>query len=222
MKKCPYCKIDVGGDLLKCPLCQSKLQGEAEKPFFPRRDTLQFRSFLYKLQLFIVWVVVIVALCLDFLVAVRIPDMPNFHWSLVLAMWLIVFEYGIIRQFRPGMGPARKVTMMVLLILAMLTITAYFFGFLQITFDLIIPIVLAGTVIAGFVLAMVDKNGNALVYLLSDLLLGVLPCLILLIIHKEMPIAWVICMTVSVILLVGAIVFKGKSVAAELHRRFNV
>ena len=25
MKNCPYCKIEVGGNLKKCPLCQSKL-----------------------------------------------------------------------------------------------------------------------------------------------------------------------------------------------------
>ena len=246
MRRCPYCKIDVGGALEKCPLCQSKLsegvpavsvddktdadinehtmdnEGIQIIPYFPRRDTLQLRSFLYKLQLFIVWMVMIIALCMDFLIAVRLPGMPDFHWSLILSMWLVVFEFGIIRQFRPGTGSARKVTMMVFLILVMLSVTAYFFGFLKLTLDLIIPVVLTGTVIASFVLTMVDKNGNAMAYLLSDLVFGVIPCLVLFILNKEMPIAWVICMTVSVILLVGVVVFKGRLVATELHRRFNV
>ena len=126
------------------------------------------------------------------------------------------------RQFKPGTGSARKVTMMVLIILALLSVTAYFFGFLELTLDLIVPIVLTGTIIANFVLAMVDKQGNTMAYLLSGFLFGVIPSIILYFVRQNMPIAWIICMLVSLILLVGAIIFKGKSVAAEIQRRFNV
>ena len=222
MKKCPYCKIEVGGDPAKCPICQSKLMGEGEAAYFPVRDTLKFRSFLYKLQLFIVWIVIISCIGLDLLANVRIPDMPGFHWSLLLTMWLTAFEFLIMRQFRPGTGSARKVTMMVLIILAMLSVTAYYFGFLTITLELIVPIVFTGTVIADFTLAMIDKNGNTMAYLLGNLLLGLIPSIVLYFTKDVMPVAWMICLIVSVILFVGSVIFKGRSVAAELQRRFNV
>ena len=222
MKKCPYCKIEVGGNLIKCPVCQSKLMGEGDTAYFPRLENQQIRSLFYKLQLFIVWVVLIVGLGLDFLVSLRLPGFPDLHWSLILAMWLVVFEFGIMRQFRPGTGSARKVTMMVVIILALLAVTAYFFGFLEIVLDLVVPIVLTGTIIANFVLAMVDKNGNTMAYLLTGLLFGVIPSLILYFTKEKMPIAWIICMIVSVILFVGSVIFKGKAVTAEIQRRFNV
>ena len=222
MKKCPYCKVEVGGNPEKCPLCQSKLMGEGDRASFPVQDTMKFRSFLYKLQLFIVWVVIIACLGLDFLVHLRLPGLPELHWSLLVAMWLVAFEFSIMRQFKPGMGSARKVTMMVLIILAMLSVTAYFLGFLQITLDLIVPVVITGAVIANFVLAMVDKNGNAMAYLLSGLLCGVIPSIVLFIVKDRMPVAWMVCMIVSLVLFAGVIIFKGRLVAGELQRRFNV
>lgn len=222
MKKCPYCKVEVGGNPEKCPLCQSKLMGEGDRTYFPVQDTMKFRSFLYKLQLFIVWVVIIACLGLDFLVHLRLPGLPELHWSLLVAMWLVAFEFLIMRQFKPGMGSARKVTMMVLIILAMLSVTAYFLGFLQITLDLIVPVVITGAVIANFVLAMVDKNGNAMAYLLSGLLCGVIPSIVLFIVKDRMPVAWMVCMIVSLVLFAGVIIFKGRLVAGELQRRFNV
>lgn len=231
-RKCPYCKIEVGGDSVKCPLCQSKIMVSSgtesdgsnlsERPYYPRLEAQQKRSLFYKLQLFIVWIILIVGIGLDFMVGLRLPAFPDLHWSLILAMQLVAFEFGIMRQFKPGTGSARKVTMMVLIILALLSVTAYFFGFLELTLDLIVPIVLTGTIIANFVLAMVDKQGNTMAYLLSGFLFGVIPSIILYFVRQNMPIAWIICMLVSLILLVGAIIFKGKSVAAEIQRRFNV
>ena len=222
MKKCPYCKIEVGGNTDKCPLCQSRLNGEAEQAYFPKMEALQFRSFLYKLQLLIVWAVIIVSIGLDFIVPVRLPSYPDLHWSLLLAMWLVAFEFLIMRQFKPGTGSARKVTMMVIIILGMLTITAYFLGFVQIVLELIIPIVITGTVIASFVLTLVDKNGNAMAYFLTDLLFGVIPSIVLYICYRTMPLAWMICMIVSLILVVGTVIFKGRSMTGEIQRRFNL
>ncbi len=222
MKKCPYCRIEVGGDLKKCPLCQSKLTGEAQRPYFPKQTSQKIKSFLYKLQLFIIWTVVIAGLGVDFLFGVKIPYFPDVRWSLLLAMWLIAFEFGMMRQFTKGSGSSRKVTMMVFIILILTMITAYYFGVLQFTFDWIVPIVLTGTMIANFVLAMIDKQGNAMVYLLTNLLVGVLPCIVLYFRNRQAPATWIICMLSSVILFVGAIIFKGRTVAAEIRRRLCV
>ena len=222
MKKCPYCKIEVGGDLIKCPLCQSKLMGEGERVYFPRLETQQKRSLFYKFQLLTVWIILIVGLGLDFMMTIRLPGFPDLHWSLILAMWIVVVEFGIMRQFRPGTGSARKVTLMVLIILCMLGVTAYFFGFLDVILDLVVPIVLTGTIIANFVRSMIDKNGNTMAYLLTGFLLGVIPSIILFFTKEKMPMAWIICLIMSVILLVGAVIFKGKSVAAEIQRRLNL
>jgi len=222
MRQCPYCNVGIAGDLAKCPLCQSKLTGTGEEPCYPKFETQKKRSLFYKIQLSCVWGLLIVGIGLDFMVGLRLPGYPDLRWSLLLAMWLIVFEFGIMRQFKPGTGSAGKVTMLVLITIAMLCVTAYFFGFMKITIDLVVPCALAATIIANFVLAMIDKNGNTMSYLLSGVFLGVVPSVICYFVRNQMPLAWVICLLVCVVLFAGAVIFRGRAVAAEFQRRFHL
>ena len=222
MKICPYCRIEVGGDLKKCPVCQSKLSGEGERDYFAKVPNLQIKSFFYKLQLFIAWVVIIGFLGVDFLFGVKISLFPEVHWSLLIAMWLIVLEFWMLRQFTRGTGSARNMTYMTFVILVMLWITSHYTGFEWLVVDWIAPIALMATMIANFVFAMTDKNGNAMVYLLTNLLVGALPYLVLHFRDKGTPFTWILCLLVSVILFIGALIFKCRSVAAEFRRRLNV
>ena len=222
MRKCPYCKIDIEGDLVKCPLCQSKLMGTEEKPVYPKLEAQKKRSMLYKMQLFIAWVALIVGVGLDFTVKLRLPGHPDLHWSLLLAMWLFVIEFFIIRQFKPGTGPAGKMTKTVVATVVMWCITAHYLGLEEVTLDLVVPSVLAATGIANFVLALIDKHGNTMAYLLSGLLLSLIPSLIEFFVRDSMPLAWAVCLMISIILFAGAVIFRGKAVAAELQRRFHV
>ncbi|MBP5461246.1 MAG: hypothetical protein J6Y20_03890 [Lachnospiraceae bacterium] len=222
MRQCPYCKVGIEGDLVKCPLCQSKLTGTGEDPCYPKFEAQKKRSLLYKIQLLLAWGVLIVGIGLDFMVGLRLPGYPKLHWSLLLAMWLMVIEFGIMRQFKPGTGSAGKVTMLVLITIATWCVTAYFFGFMKTTIDLVVPCALAATITANFVLAMIVKNGNTMAYLLSGLIMGVVPSVICFFARDKMPLAWAICLMVSVVLFAGAVIFKGRAVAAELRRRFHV
>ena len=222
MRECPYCKVKIAGLHYKCPLCQSKLMGENEAPLSPKPEVQKKQSIIYKLQLFFAWVVLIVGLGLDFMVGLRLPGFPNLHWGLLLAMWIVTFEFGIMRQFRPGTGSAGKVTSLSLITLALWFITARYFGLLQVTIDLAIPTAIGAVVITDFILALIDKEGNTMPYLLSGMLLGVVPGVIQMFFRDEMPLAWSICTMVSIILFVAAIIFRGKAVKAEFEKRFHV
>ena len=222
MRRCPYCKVGIAGDLVKCPLCQSKLTGTGEDPCYPKFEAQKKRSIIYKIQLFLAWMLLIVGIGLDFMVGLRLPGYPKLHWSLLLAMWLMVVEFGIMRQFKPGTGSAGKVTMLVLLTIAGWCVTAYFFGFMKITVDLVIPSALAAMITAHFVLAMIDRNGNTMAHLLAGLLLAVVSGVICYFTKTKMPLAWAVCLMVSVVLFAGAVIFRGRAVAAELRRRFHI
>ncbi|MCR5415855.1 MAG: hypothetical protein K6E79_03565 [Pseudobutyrivibrio sp.] len=222
MKHCPYCEIEVGGNLKKCPLCQSKLVGEGEREYFPQQLTLKIQSLFYKIQLFIVWAVVITSVGLDYLFHLKLWPTLNFHWSILVAMWLMVFEFGIMRLFKKGMGSARTMTLFVFIILILLMVTSYYFERLAFVTDWITPFVVIGTLIANYVMAMIDKSGNSMVYLLTNLIVGVVPYVVFYFMQKECPIAWIICLLVSVILFVGAIIFKGREVVNEIQRRLSV
>jgi hypothetical protein len=223
MKHCPYCKVDIGGDPGKCPLCQSKLSGEGEILYFPHvKEAYKKQSLFYKIQLFCVWVVLIVALGLDLVMKLRLPGYPDLHWSLLLAMWLIVVEFGIMRRFKPGRGSAGKVTAIVLITLICLVVTASYLDFFELALNWIVPIVLTGMIVAVFVLAMVDKHNNNMTYLLTGLAIGVIPSLSYFLAYRTLTLTWAISLLVSIVLLVSVIIFKGKTVAAELQRRFNI
>ncbi|MBO6213944.1 MAG: hypothetical protein J6N76_00235 [Lachnospiraceae bacterium] len=222
MKVCPYCKMEVGGDLKKCPLCQSKLNGPDEEPYFPNQTALRIRSFFYKVQLFIVWTTIILCLGLDFLFHYNPLPRFNIHWSLLVFMWLGVFEFGIMRLFKKGTGSSRILTILVFILLIMLMITAYYLGSVWLMIEWVVPITIAGTMIANFVLAMLDNDGNSMVYLLSNLFVGVTPYVVFYVLQKDCPYTWIVCLLLSVILFVGAIIFKGREVISEIHRRFNM
>ena len=222
MRRCPYCKVGIEGDLVKCPLCQSKLTGTGEEPCYPKFEAQKKRSLFYKLHVSLAWGMLIVGLGLDFLIGLRLPGYPELHWSLLLSMWLLMFEFGIMRQFKPGTGSAGKVTMLVLITIVMWCVTAYVFGLMKITVDLVVPVALAATVTANFVLAMIDKKGNTMSYLLSGVFMGVVPGVICYFVRSEMPLAWAICLIVSIVLFAGAVIFKGREVAAEFQRRFHL
>lgn len=222
MRQCPYCKVSVEGDLVKCPLCQSKLSGTAEEPCYPKLEAQKKRSLFYKMHMSVSWALLIVGFGLDFMIGLRLPRYHDLHWSLLLAMWLMVFEFGIMRQFKPGTGSAVKVTMLALLALVSWCITAYFFGFMKVTIDLVIPIALAATVTTNFVLAMIDKKNNTMSYLLSGVFIGGVSGVIFYFVRSKMPLAWSICFMISVVLFAAAIIFKGREVAAEFQRRFHI
>ena len=222
MRRCPYCKVGIEGDLVKCPLCQSKLTGTVEEPCYPKFEAQKKRSLFYKLHVSLAWGMLIVGLGLDFLIGLRLPGYPELHWSLLLSMWLLMFEFGIMRQFKPGTGSAGKVTMLVLITIVMWCVTAYVFGLMKITVDLVVPVALAAAVTANFVLAMIDKKGNTMSYLLSGVFMGVVPGVICYFVRSEMPLAWAICLIVSIVLFAGAVIFKGREVAAEFQRRFHL
>ena len=222
MRRCPYCKVGIAGDQVKCPLCQSKLTGTGEAPCYPKFEAQKKRSFFYKLQLLIVWGLLIAGIGLDLMLGIRLPGYPDLHWSLILAMWLTGLEFAVMRQLRPDAGSAGKVTMTVLIMIIMWCVTAYFFGLMKVTVDLVVPSALAATITANFVLVLIDKNGNTMAYLLSGLFMGLVPSIICFIVSETMPIAWAVCLMVSIILSAGVVIFRGRDVAAEFRRRFHL
>lgn len=60
--------------------------------------------------------------------------------------------------------------------------------------DLVIPVALAATVTADFVLALIDRNGNTMSYLLSGLFMGIVPGIVCYFVSTKMPVAWAVCL----------------------------
>ena len=217
MKKCLNCNIEIGGRTDTCPLCQNSLTGEGSPDNWPRPIKLKAQAFLYKLQLFIVLASIVVCLSLDFLLELN----NGTHYSLIISMWLIVFEFDLSRNIKRSFIIARTISVTVLHICILLLITGRYYGFFNLAAYLLVPILLGTVLIANTVFSLIDTTENALVYLLTAILIVVIVYGIMKARHITTGLTWDICLMTSVVSLIGMIIFKGRKVSNEVRKRIN-
>ena len=227
MKFCPYCKVNIGGDHDSCPLCQSTLSSEStvvpgddfyadgSRNIWPEAAGLKKQSILFRIQFFILVSVSIVCFSLDFLMDLKIEA----HWSILVILWVIAFEYVLNRIMRRRVLIPRIITFVALMISIMMLITGKFLGFFDISAGIIVPIICTVGSIAIFVFCMLDKSQNAMVYMLSIILVIACVYLVLYILPIKPPLAWTICITLCLVALAAIIAFKGKAMVTEIQKR---
>jgi len=218
MKKCLSCNIEVGGNPQSCPLCQSPLMGEETPANWP--VTTEYKKFklFNKIQTFIVLTAVAMSLIIDFRLGLNIGK----HWSIGVLIWSFAIELVLQDLLKRRVVVAKTMTICMLLSSILLTITGWYFGFYTIMVYLIVPIIVSATIITNLVFAFIDKQGNTLVYLFTNLLVGVIPYIIFSVTHDEnMMLPWSICLMITIGAFFGLIIFKGRKVLSELQKRMN-
>lgn len=218
MKRCLNCDIEVGGDIEVCPLCQHGLTGEASESNWPYLASLKTKAFLYKLQLFIVLAIVAVGLGLDFLVGLN----DGRHWSLLGTLTIVIIELTLKSFLKKKSVASKYVSVGGFWLAVILFLTAQCYGFLPPVINLVFPIALSAVIVADFVLTLIDKTGNALVYLLVNILFALVIYGVLFFRKYEMSLSWNICLMIGVVSLIGMFVFLGRKVTSEFERRMNI
>ncbi|MCI7557229.1 MAG: DUF6320 domain-containing protein, partial [Lachnospiraceae bacterium] len=104
----------------------------------------------------------------------------------------------------------------------LLLITGRLLDFLYPIATYVAPYTIAALLLTNLILALIDKKGNALVYLLGNILMGMIPYVIYKLMKMTVPLSWTICLTVSVVVLLGICIFRGRSVKSELEKRLNM
>jgi len=218
MKKCPSCNIQLDGDRTNCPFCQNSLIGDASEANWPPINRLKKQAFFFRLQLFIVLVIIVISVSLDFLLKLN----NGVHYSLLVSMWGLTTELLLRFIIKRHVFPSKIISFSVVTGSVLLAVTAYYLNFFTPVFYIVIPIVISATIIANFVFSFIDKRGNDLIYLICTIFVGLVPYIVLEIGHKDMLIAWNVCWMISIIAALGIIVFKGRKVLTELQKRFNI
>lgn len=217
MKKCTTCNIEFDGGRKLCPLCHNALTGVATSTNWPPLHSFKKRALLYKLQLFIVLAAIVISLSLDLLLKLN----NGVHYSLLILMWGLTAEFLIKTFIKRNSFPSKIVSISVVTLSVLLGITSYYLGFFDPIFYLVIPIIISATIVSNFVFTFIDKRGNAMIYLLATIIIGIVPYIVLAIVQKESILVWNICWMISIVCALGIIVFKGKKVLIELQKRFN-
>jgi len=218
MKKCLNCDIEVGGEIEVCPLCQHGLTGEASANNWPYLFKLKKQAFLYKIQLFAALVGMVVALGLDFLFGLN----NGKHWSYLIVVGLIVVEMLLKRFLKKKVVVTKIVSLSAFWAAVILVLTASYFGIMHLVVFLIIPIMMSSTIVANSVLTFIDKSGNALVYVLVNILFAIVSYGFLFFKKYELSLTWNICLMISAVALLGMLVFRGKKVTGEVEKRMNI
>lgn len=218
MKKCLNCNIQVGGHTDTCPLCQNILTGDVTtNDNWPPMLKLKKQAFFYKLQLFLVLAAIVVGLSLDFLLELN----NGKHWSLIASISLFVIEVVVFGFLKKSIVIAKIISISILHIAMLLILAGWYYNFLHTVAYLIIPILISAALIANFVFSLIDNADNALVYLLGNILIGIIAYAVLIFSHRNRTLAWTICLMISVVTFIGIAVFKGGKVLSEVQKRMN-
>lgn len=211
--------MNIGGDHEFCPLCQSGLSSDnvqsAIDNVWPDPLALKKQSILYRIQLFILITLGIVCFSLDFFFDLKVEA----HWSLIVVIWILAFEFFLKKLMRRRVLLPRILTMVIVMISLLMLVTGRFFGFFYISAGIVVPILCSIAACLNFIFCMIDKSQNAMVYTLCNILVAACIYLILYILPIKPPMAWSVCIMITLICLAGVFVFKGKAMLIEIQKR---
>lgn len=200
-----------------CPICQNTLKGEGCEDYWPKENKLRQQAFWYRLQLFIALSLTLVGLVLDFTLSLH----GQKHWSLIVALWVVIGELVFDHYLHRMIILANLLTKCAFYVAVLLFITGWYLGFRTVVVYVVIPIMVSALLIANLVFALIDKKGNALIYLIMNILVGLVSSAVLLVLRRQ-AIVWTICFMISAVTFIGVAVFLGRKLTLELQKRMNI
>ncbi len=223
MKTCPHCHIQVGGSAQYCPLCQNPLVGTPEPDRYPKvvppaRQT----SLFYRIAAFVLLGAAVICGVVDYIMT----EGRHMHWSLLVLIGAVGGADAAARTAAPGAAtPLSCCSRFLIGTSLIVTFADYYAGWNGIAIDAIVPILCSVTLVLNFIFAFVNRRftENGLVYLLLNIVVGVVPYIGLTLRHSvRPPMAWVICLIISMITFLGLVIFKGRSLLAEFEKRLHL
>ena len=226
MKTCPHCHIQIGGNAAYCPLCQNRLTGTDDAPWWPVITSPQRRAALvFKIVSFLALAGNVVAAAFDFLLI----EEPHTHWSLLMLGWVLAGLLVLHMLLRRRYNGPRLAFQLLLIVSAMIIFTDWFNGYTGYSLDLVVPVLCSITLVCNFIFAFLRTRftENGLVYMLLNIGVGILPYLLLVfrvgtgsIDGHSIP--WVICLIISAITFLGLVIFQGRALRSEIEKRLHM
>lgn len=218
MLYCKNCKVNITGNLDKCPLCQSDVIGEPSKTnIFPIiREEKHLINLILKITALVT--IAISAIC------VLLNLGFGGRWSLYviagfitgwIVIWITVKMHGNIT----------KNSIWLTVIISILSIIwDMSTGYRGWSIDYVLPIICCFAMIEMFIIAKIMKLRieDYIVYLIIDILFGIVPLVFLLMNIVKIVYPSLICVAGSIISSAILILFEGKALKAEIVRRIHL
>jgi len=216
---CEKCGVHVLGSAPHCPLCQGPLTGDASEEVYPNIPLTE-KPHQLLFRLLVLASVAAAVLCVAVLFC-----WPGAHVAALSVLaglasgWLTV-GIAVKKRGKPLKAVFWQVCVLSLLMLAW----DYGTGWRSWSVDFVLPILYTCTMLAMAVIARVLRLGPSdyLLYLVLNILLGLVPLVLLLTGALGVAYPAVVCAAVSVILLAALMLFQGPALRGELLRRLHL
>lgn len=219
MYTCEKCGVQVVGAPPCCPLCQGPLTGEPEPDVYPDIPlTKSPNQFL--IRMFALATVIAVVVCIAVLLCFPTHRVAALSCMAGLGSGWLAVGIAVRKRGKPLKAVFWQVCVLSLLALAW----DYGTGRRGWSLDFVLPILYTCTIIAMAVIARLLRLGASdyLLYLVLNILLGLVPLILLLCGVLGVAYPAVICAAVSVIFLAALILFEGPALKGELLRRLHL
>jgi len=221
MRYCEKCGVRVMGTLRNCPLCQGLLSGEpdAAEDVYPNIP-LSGKLNAPVLRALFLACAASAAVCGAVLLCA-----PQYSWlalSVLAGLGSGCLTVGIAVKKRKK--PFNAVFWQICVLSVLAAAWDYGTGFRGWSLDFVLPILYACTMLAMTVTARFLRLQvqDYLLYLVLDILLGLLPLLLLLSGALRVAYPAAVCVAVSLILLAVLVLFEGPALKGELRRRLHL
>lgn len=218
MKYCPCCKVSVTGQSTRCPLCQSELTGEGTPSAFPQIQRTRTHTLLLRLLVFLSLAAALIC------VFINLMFPTNVFWAFfvvagVACLWLAV---GVAIRKRRDL--LKNISWQAFNISVLSILWDYFTRWRGWSINFVVPCVFLTMMLLTPLLAKLLHLPRSayLVYFCLVFGFGLVPAIFLFTGLVTIPLPSILSVCVSIASLIALMVFGGKVILEELHRRFHL
>ena len=219
MRRCEKCNVFVRGDEKACPLCQHTLTGTCEEAVYPNLPTV-YRQFQLFFKLLIFFTAAAGICC----VAVNLILPQSGMWSLFAVLGIVCFwvclAYAVRKKDNIPEGITKLVVIVSLLALGWDRLTGWHGWSLNFALPFACITAMVSMAVVAKVLRM--PAGDYVVFLVADIVFGIVPLVFYLTGLLSYVIPSVLCFALRLLLLSALILFEGKNMLREVQKRFHV
>lgn len=218
MKNCPNCKIMVQGHLMHCPLCQNALKGNGTPSPFPLIVIPRSHKLFFRLLIFLS----IAAALVCVVVNSALPHTGAWSVFVVAGVACLWISLGIALHKRRDL--LKNIAWQSVVLSALAIIWDVGTNWHRWSVNYVVPCIFIVTMLLTPLLARLLKmpRHSYFVYFFLVFCFGLIPIAFLALKWVTVPLPSFLSVGFSAVSLLAMLVFSGKSMGRELHRRFHI
>ncbi len=218
---CNACKVQIAGDLPCCPLCGGPLTGEKDPAGASFPDIPQRRSGLAYLFSWLTFGAVAAALVC---IAIDVVVAGGMGWSLFAVAGIACAWVSLAIALAKKTNLLKSILWELILVTALAIAWDTATGWHGWSVEFVMPCSCVAVMLSMFVLhkALHLPAKDYIIYLILDVVFGILPAVFLLTGLADIWLPSLICIGCSLLLLAGLLLFQGHAIRHEISKKLHM